>query len=61
MCVASTAKRRRKQAAKKYRHLAKLGRPIYNVMSREKSARKLSRAVQKLADIARRKGLKNKK
>lgn len=41
MCVARTARRRRKQAANNFRHLAKLGRPVYpGKISSEASARR---------------------
>lgn len=41
----STAKRRRRQAANGYTHLAKLGRPIYKKKSKEKSARRLQQLI----------------
>jgi len=37
--------RRRKQAAKEFRHLAKLGRPKYTKMSLGKSVRRLERKI----------------
>jgi hypothetical protein len=41
MSVARTARRRRKQAANNFRHLAKLGRPIYpGRISAETSAKR---------------------
>lgn len=45
MCVASTAKRRRRQAKNGYNHLAKLGRPIYNKKSAEKMTSRLARVI----------------
>lgn len=45
MCVASTAKRRRRQAANGYSHLAKLGRPIYRKKSATKQAARLARLI----------------
>ena len=41
MCVASTAKRRRKQAANGYTHLCERQRPHYKKISAEKSANRL--------------------
>lgn len=41
----SAGKRRRRQAANGYRHIAKLGRPIYKKVSKEKSAAKLARRI----------------
>lgn len=46
MCTASTAKRRRKQAANNYKHLAPLRRPKYNKRDAEKSARIEARKVE---------------
>lgn len=41
MSVARTARRRRKQAANNFRHLAKLGRPVYpGRISSETSAKR---------------------
>ena len=45
MCGSSTGKRRRKQAANGYAHLAKLGRPIYGKKSKDKSARLLRQRI----------------
>lgn len=45
MCGSSTGKRRRRQAAMGYTHLAKLGRPIYGKRSKEKSARMLAQRI----------------
>lgn len=43
----AAAKRRRKQAAIGYTHLAKLGRPIYKKKSASKAARDLRRRIQR--------------
>lgn len=61
MCGSSTAKRRRRQFKNGFRHLAKLGRPIYTIMSKEKSAAREARKIQRAQDMSRRKGMKNKK
>lgn len=45
MCGSSTGKRRRRQAANGYSHLAKLGRPIYGKRTAEKSARILAQRI----------------
>lgn len=42
----ATNKRRRRQAANGYRHLAKLGRPIYSKVSKEKSANRLRKLIE---------------
>lgn len=41
----ATAKRRRKQAANGYTHLARIGRPVYKKKSKEKSARRLAQLI----------------
>lgn len=41
----ATAKRRRKQAANGYKHISKLGRPVYKKRSKETSARRLARLI----------------
>lgn len=47
MSVIATAKRRRRQFAKKHRHLAKLGRPIYpRAISASKSAARLRKLLE---------------
>lgn len=46
MCTAATAKRRRKQFRKGYRHLAPQGRPVYRRRSVEKSQRMLARRIE---------------
>lgn len=46
MCTAQAAKRRRRQAANKYRHLAPLRRPHYCMKSAEKSARIEARKIE---------------
>jgi hypothetical protein len=58
MCTASTAKRRRRQAANAYRHLSVKRRPKYNKRSAEKSARIEARKVANIKAMAQRKGLK---
>jgi orotidine-5'-phosphate decarboxylase len=45
MSVIAAAKRRRTQAANGFKHIAKLGRPIYHKISAEKSARKLAQKI----------------
>lgn len=52
----AAAKRRRRQAANGYRHLAKIGRPIYKKKSAAKMARRLRQAIEKQRLIAARKG-----
>lgn len=47
MCTASTAKRRRRQAAKGYKHLSKQRRPIYKKPDAAKSARRMRQSVEK--------------
>lgn len=46
MCGQKTAKRRRKQSAKEYRHMAKLGRPIYKKKDSLTSARRLQKLIE---------------
>lgn len=46
MSVAQTAKRRRAQAANKYKHLPPLRRPVYNARDAEKSKRRLQRLIE---------------
>lgn len=58
MCTASTAKRRRRQAANGYKHLSKQRRPHFNKRSAEKSARIEARKIANIKAIAQRKGLK---
>lgn len=58
MSVIATAKRRRRQAKNGYKHLAKLGRPIYKKVSASKSARRLMKVIEKQKTIAARKGVK---
>lgn len=43
----ATAKRRRRQAKNGYKHLAKLGRPIYNKKSGDKATRLLRERVKR--------------
>lgn len=45
MCVCSTAKRRRRQAAKNFSHLAPKQRPNYKRTSAEVSARRLAALI----------------
>lgn len=59
-CVARTARRRRKQAANAYRHMSKQTRPHYSKVSAEKSARRLSRVINKKKAMEQRKGQKAK-
>lgn len=61
MSAIATAKRRRKQAANGYKHLAKLGRPVYKKVTKAKSAAKLRRVIEKQQAIAIRKGMKGKR
>jgi len=56
MCVASTAKRRRRQAKNGYNHLAKLGRPQFRQKSAEKSSARLQRMIAEERARALRKG-----
>lgn len=46
MCVAATARRKRRQAKNNYRHLAPLRRPRYKKRDAEKSARILARRIE---------------
>lgn len=57
MCVARTARRRRKQAAQGYKHLSKLRRPKYTKMDAGKSQR---REMAKVAKIKAMQGRKKK-
>ena len=63
MCVARTARRRRKQAKNHYRHLAKGGtsngntRPIYKKHSPEYYRKKLTRVIDKQKKMAMRKAM----
>jgi len=50
MCVARTARRRRKQAVNQYKHLSPLRRPHYNKVDKDKSAR---REASKVANLKR--------
>lgn len=54
----AAAKRRRRQAAIGYTHLAKLGRPIYSKKSASKQAAKLARLVQRERERQQRKAHK---
>lgn len=58
MTVARTARRRRKQAAMGFRHLAKLGRPIYRKTSEDKLARREQEQRERLKMLNARKGAK---
>lgn len=60
MCGQSTAKRRRKQAVKKFTHLARLGRPVYNMTDTTTAARRLAQLVQKENAMRQRSGSKKK-
>jgi hypothetical protein len=60
MSVIATAKRRRRQAKNGYKHLAKLGRPVYKKVSASKALRRLMRVIEKQKMIAQRKGSKSK-
>lgn len=55
MCIASTAKRRRRQAAIGYTHLPKKRRPHYSKISESKSARR------EAAKVAKEKSMRQKK
>jgi hypothetical protein len=56
MSVARTARRRRVQAANNFRHLAKLGRPIYpGKMTAETSARREAAYRERLKKLHARK------
>lgn len=63
MCVARTARRRRKQAKNHYRHLTKGGkgggnsRPIYKKHSAEYYRKKLTRVIDKQKKMAMRKAM----
>lgn len=46
MCVAQTAKRRRRQAMNNYRHMSPMQRPRYSKKSAEKSARLLAKRIE---------------
>lgn len=56
----AAAKRRRRQAKMGYRHLAKLGRPIYSKKSESKAAAQLRRVIEKQRIMAARKGASKK-
>lgn len=45
MCTASTAKRRRRQAANGYKHMSPLKRPHYSKIDAGKSARRLAERI----------------
>lgn len=49
--------RRRKQSAKNFTHLAKLGRPIYHKMTAARAAKKLAKKLNKIKAMAMRKGM----
>lgn len=55
MCTASTAKRRRRQAANNYRHLSKQRRPHYNKVDATKSARREQQKVENQRRMAQKK------
>ena len=46
MCVAQTAKRRRRQAAIGYKHMSPMRRPHYNKVDPGKSARLLAERIE---------------
>lgn len=58
MCTASTAKRRRRQACKGYKHLAPLQRPRYKKTSADKANRRLQQLVAAERARQQRKGIK---
>ncbi len=58
MCVARTARRRRMQALKKYRHLPPLRRPRYSKISEGKSANRMRKMLEKQKQMQGRKGRK---
>lgn len=47
MCIARTARRRRKQAANGYRHMSPLKRPHYKKVDAAKSAKRLRDRIEK--------------
>lgn len=61
MCTASTAKRRRSQAANGYKHLDVMKRPIYKKRSQMVLQRRLEAQIIKERMIAINKGKKAKK
>lgn len=58
MCVAATARRKRKQAANGYRHLSPMKRPRYKKRSVETSEKRLREVITKQKMISSRKGQK---
>lgn len=54
----AAAKRRRRQAAIGYTHLAKIGRPVYKKKSKAKADKRLRAVIAKQNLIAQRKGNK---
>lgn len=60
MCGQSTAKRRRRQAAKNFTHLAERGRPKYNKTDVTTAARRLGDLIKRENERAQR-GKGNKK
>jgi len=52
MCVAATAKRRRRQFAMGLTHIAKLGRPIYHRKSKESQDRRRAEVIANERRIA---------
>jgi hypothetical protein len=55
MCVARTARRKRKQAANGYRHLAPLRRPKFSKVDAGKSRRRELAKVEKIKAMQQRK------
>lgn len=55
MCTAQTAKRKRRQAANGYRHMAPLRRPKYKKVSAEKADNNLMRLIAREKERANRK------
>ena len=55
MCVAQTARRRRRQAANGYKHLSPLKRPHYSKISAAKSARREAAKISKIKQMQGRK------
>lgn len=58
MCIASTAKRRRRQAANGYKHLSPLRRPIYHKPDIAKQSRRLRDRIEREKRMAANRGKK---
>lgn len=55
MCIAATAKRRRRQSVNGYRHISPLRRPHYNKVDPGKSARREATKVANLKRMSQKK------